>query len=53
MYERVREERAGTQVGLAAVCRRAMHIGEGTEKEECDRQFAALKECSVGQAGGC
>ena len=44
MYERVREESAETRVELAVVSRRAMHIGKGTAKEECDRQFAALKE---------
>ena len=44
MYERVREERAETRLELAAVSRRAMHIGESTAKEERDTQFAALKE---------
>jgi salicylate hydroxylase len=43
IYEKVRKERAGALVEMAAVSGRAMHLGEGAAKEECDRQFAALK----------
>lgn len=44
VYEEVRKERAYKLVEIAAASGRAMHLGEGKEKEERDRQFAALKE---------
>lgn len=43
IYEEVRKERAETLVALAAASGRAMHLGSGKEKEERDREFAALK----------
>lgn len=43
LYEEVRKARAETLVALAAASGRAMHLGEGKEKEERDRQFAALR----------
>ena len=39
----MRKERAETLVAMAAASGRAMHLGEGKEKEERDRQFAAIK----------
>ncbi|KAJ3850425.1 putative monooxygenase [Lentinula lateritia] len=44
VYEHVRKERAEMLVGLAAASGRALHLGEGTAREERDKQFAALKE---------
>ncbi|KAF2839104.1 FAD/NAD(P)-binding domain-containing protein [Patellaria atrata CBS 101060] len=44
VYEKVRKERAETLVETAAAAGRAMHLGEGKEKEERDRQFKALKD---------
>ena len=43
VYEDVRKDRAETLVAMAAASGRAMHLGEGKEKEERDRQFAAIK----------
>lgn len=43
IYEEVRKERAETLVALAAASGRAMHLGEGKEREERDKQFAALR----------
>jgi salicylate hydroxylase len=43
VYEAVRKERAETLVAMAAASGRAMHLGEGKEKEERDRQFAAIR----------
>jgi salicylate hydroxylase len=48
IYEKIRKERAGALVEMAAVSGRAMHLGEGTTKEERDRQFAALKSGGKG-----
>ncbi|KAI6853701.1 putative monooxygenase [Hortaea werneckii] len=44
VYEEVRKDRAYTLVNIAAASGRAMHLGEGKEKEERDKQFAALKD---------
>ena len=48
-YEHLRKERAETLVNLAAASGRAMHLGEGSAKEERDRQFREAKEgkCSM------
>ncbi|KAK5173666.1 uncharacterized protein LTR77_002347 [Saxophila tyrrhenica] len=43
VYEAVRRDRAYALVELAAAAGRSMHLGEGADKEERDRQFAALK----------
>ena len=43
IYEEIRKDRAETLVALAASSGRAMHLGNGKEKEERDRQFAALR----------
>lgn len=43
LYEDVRKDRAEALVAMAAASGRAMHLGEGKEKEERDRQFAQIK----------
>lgn len=43
VYEEVRRERAYKLVELAAASGRGLHLGDGTAKEERDKQFAALK----------
>lgn len=43
VYQEVRKERAETLVQQAAASGRALHLGEGKDREERDRQFAALK----------
>ena len=43
LYEDVRKDRAETLVEMAAASGRAMHLGEGKEKEERDSQFAQIK----------
>lgn len=48
VYEKIRKGRAETLVELAAIAGRSMHLGEGKEKEERDRQFAALRETGTG-----
>jgi salicylate hydroxylase len=49
VYEKVRKERAETLVELAAASGRALHLGEGKDKEERDKAFAALKEGEKGK----
>lgn len=44
VYEVLRKDRAYALVDMAAANGRALHLGEGAEKEERDKQFAALKE---------
>lgn len=48
VYETVRKERAETLVALAAASGKAMHLGTGKEKEERDRQFAAIRDNGKG-----
>lgn len=43
LYEDIRKERAETLVAMAAASGRVMHLGEGREQEERDRQFAKIK----------
>lgn len=43
VYESIRKTRAETIVELAAASGRTLHLGDGTAKEERDRQFAAAK----------
>lgn len=49
VYEKVRKERAETLVELAAASGRALHLGEGKDKEERDKAFAALKSGEKGK----
>ncbi len=49
VYEKLRRDRAYALVEMAAATGRAMHLGEGADKEERDRQFAALRG---GEKGG-
>ncbi|QKX62032.1 uncharacterized protein TRUGW13939_09188 [Talaromyces rugulosus] len=44
VYEKVRKDRAEALVELAAASGRTLHLGEGADKEERDKQFAALKQ---------
>lgn len=48
VYETIRKGRAETLVELAAIAGRSMHLGEGKEKEERDRQFEALRKNGSG-----
>jgi salicylate hydroxylase len=48
VYQEVRRERAYALVEIAAAAGRNMHLGEGKEKEERDRQFEALKKSGKG-----
>lgn len=44
VYELLRKDRATTLVNLAALNGKAMHLGEGSAREERDRMFAAARE---------
>ncbi|KAF3020578.1 hypothetical protein E8E14_008990 [Neopestalotiopsis sp. 37M] len=44
VYELLRKDRAYTLVNLAALNGKAMHLGEGSAREERDRMFAAARE---------
>ncbi|KAJ3754806.1 hypothetical protein EV360DRAFT_50918 [Lentinula raphanica] len=48
IYEFLRKERAETLVDLAAASGRALHLGEGAEREQRDKQFAALVRLKKG-----
>lgn len=48
VYQEVRMERAYTLVELAAENGRKMHLGAGADREERDRQFAALQKTGKG-----
>lgn len=43
VYEKLRRDRAYALVEMAAATGRSMHLGEGADKEERDRQFAKLR----------
>jgi salicylate hydroxylase len=43
-YEEIRRERAETLVNLASASGRALHLGQGKDREERDKQFQQLRE---------
>lgn len=49
LYQQIRKDRAETLVELAAASGRALHLGQGEERERRDREFEELRKDGTGK----